>query len=152
MSPLAFDIAHMFAGGLVLVSFMTLYQDRLLPLINVLSLHSLLLALSVAWQAHARTYSELYVTAAIALDIQNAPSSRSPFTESYYASIPSAMIRDRHRDRFLTLLVRASRLVGLSIDPMLRASAVVGRPGREDASPSRFPLCSLGLSDDDDAA
>ena len=29
MHGLAFDIAHMLAGGLVLVSFMQLYQDRL---------------------------------------------------------------------------------------------------------------------------
>ncbi|MGH8257763.1 MAG: hydrogenase-4 component E, partial [Steroidobacteraceae bacterium] len=63
MSPLAFDIAHMFAGSLVLVSFMMLYQNRLLPLINVLSLHSFLLALSVAWQAHIQDKPDLYVTA-----------------------------------------------------------------------------------------
>ena len=29
MDGLAFDIAHLLAGGLVLVSFMMLYQDRL---------------------------------------------------------------------------------------------------------------------------
>ena len=66
MSPLQLDIAHMFAGGLVLVSFMMLYQDRLLPLINALSLHALLLALSVAWQAHIQDAPDLYVTALIA--------------------------------------------------------------------------------------
>ena len=32
MGRLNFDIAHMFAGGLVLVSFMLLYQDRLYAL------------------------------------------------------------------------------------------------------------------------
>ena len=49
MPPFVFDVAHMFAGGLVLVSFMMLYQNRLLALINVLALHSILLASSVAW-------------------------------------------------------------------------------------------------------
>ena len=47
-----FDVAHMFAGGLVLVSLAMLYQDRLYSLINTLSLHAVVLALSVAWQAH----------------------------------------------------------------------------------------------------
>jgi hydrogenase-4 component E len=64
---LAFDIAHMLAGGLVLVSFMQLYQDRLYALLNVFALHALVLALSVAWQAYIQNAPHLYVTAAIAL-------------------------------------------------------------------------------------
>src|SRR6202142_1663659 len=64
---LAFDIAHMLAGGLVLVSFMQLYQDRLYALLNVFALHALVLALSVAWQAYIQDAPHLYVTAAIAL-------------------------------------------------------------------------------------
>ncbi len=63
----AFDIAHMFAGGLVLVSMMMLYQDRLYALLNVFALHSLILTLSVAWQAFIQDAPHLYVTAAIAL-------------------------------------------------------------------------------------
>jgi hydrogenase-4 component E len=64
---LTFDIAHMLAGGLVLVSFMMLYQDRLFALINVFALHAVVLALSVAWQAYVQDAHHLYVTAAIAL-------------------------------------------------------------------------------------
>src|SRR6202166_712364 len=64
---LAFDIAHMLAGGLVLVSFLQLYQDRLYALLNVFALHALVLALSVAWQAFIQDAPHLYVTAAIAL-------------------------------------------------------------------------------------
>src|SRR6202140_2048018 len=67
MHSLAFDIAHMLAGGLVLVSFMQLYQDRLYALLNVFALHALVLALSVAWQAYIQDAPHLYVTAAIAL-------------------------------------------------------------------------------------
>ena len=63
----AFDVAHMLAGGLVLVSFTMLYQDRLYALINVLALHALVLAASVAWQAHIQHAPHLYITAAIAL-------------------------------------------------------------------------------------
>jgi hydrogenase-4 component E len=64
---LQFDIAHLLAGGLVLVSFMLLYQDRMFGLLNVFALHALVLALSVAWQAFIQDAPHLYVTAAIAL-------------------------------------------------------------------------------------
>jgi hydrogenase-4 component E len=67
MSGLSFDIAHMFAGGLVLVSFMMLYQDRLYALLNTFALHAVVLSLSVGWQAYIQDAPHLYVTAAIAL-------------------------------------------------------------------------------------
>jgi len=67
MAGLAFDISHLLAGGLVLVSFMLLYQDRMIGLINVFALHALVLALSVAWQANIQDAPHLYITAAIAL-------------------------------------------------------------------------------------
>ncbi len=51
MPDLAFDVAHLLAGSLVLVSLMLLYQDRLPALINVFAVHAILLAASVAWQA-----------------------------------------------------------------------------------------------------
>jgi len=66
-STLALDIAHLLAGGLVLVSFMMLYQDRLFALLNMYALHALVLAASVAWQAYIQGAHHLYVTAAIAL-------------------------------------------------------------------------------------
>jgi hydrogenase-4 component E len=67
MDGLTFDIAHLLAGGLVLVSFMMLYQDRLYALLNVYALHALTLSLSVAWQAYVQDAPHLYVTALIAL-------------------------------------------------------------------------------------
>ncbi len=67
MSNLTFDIAHLLAGSLVLVSFLLLYQNRLYALLNVYALHALVLALSVAWQAYAQDAPQLYITAAIAL-------------------------------------------------------------------------------------
>ncbi|SDR60282.1 hydrogenase-4 component E [Rhizobiales bacterium GAS113] len=67
MHSFAFDLAHLLAGGLVLVSFMMLYQSRLYALLNVFALHAVLLALSVAWQAYVQDAPHLYVTAAIAL-------------------------------------------------------------------------------------
>ncbi len=67
MHGLTYDIAHLLAGSLVLVSFMLLYQDRLYALLNVYALHALVLAASVAWQAYAQGAPHLYITAAIAL-------------------------------------------------------------------------------------
>jgi len=64
---LVFDIAHLLAGGLVLLSFMLLYQDRLYALLNTFALQALVLSLSVAWQAFVQDAPHLFVTAAIAL-------------------------------------------------------------------------------------
>ena len=67
MHGLAFDIAHFLAGGMVVVSFLLLYQDRVYALLNVFALHSLVLALAVGWQATIQEAHHLYVTAVIAL-------------------------------------------------------------------------------------
>jgi hydrogenase-4 component E len=67
MNSLHFDVAHLLAGGLVLVSFLMLYQDRLSALLNTYAVHALVLALSVAWQAFIQDAPHLYVTAALAL-------------------------------------------------------------------------------------
>jgi hydrogenase-4 component E len=67
MDRLALDVAHLFAGGLVLVSFMLLYQDRMFGLLNTFALHALVVSLSVAWQAYIQSAPHLYITAAIAL-------------------------------------------------------------------------------------
>jgi hydrogenase-4 component E len=64
---LVFDVSHLLAGSLVLVSLMLLYQDRLYALLNIYALHALVLAASVAWQAYAQDAPQLYITAAIAL-------------------------------------------------------------------------------------
>jgi hydrogenase-4 component E len=70
LDRLAFDIAHFFAGSMVLVSLMLLYQDRLSALLNVFAFQALVLALSVAWQAYIQNAPHLYLTAAIALSVK----------------------------------------------------------------------------------
>ena len=67
MPQLEFDTAHLLAGGLVLLSFVLLYQDRLYSLLSVYAAHATVLSLSVAWQAYVQDAPHLYVTAAIAL-------------------------------------------------------------------------------------
>ena len=67
MSSHLFDIAHMLAGGLVLLSLALLYQDRMFGLLNVFALHAVVLSASVAWQGHIQAAPHLYITALIAL-------------------------------------------------------------------------------------
>lgn len=67
MERFVLDLAHMLAGGLVLCSFMLLYQTRMSALLTVFALHAILLTLSVLWQAYVQHAPHLYVTAAIAL-------------------------------------------------------------------------------------
>jgi hydrogenase-4 component E len=66
MTGLSFDVSHLLAGSLVLVSFLLLYQNRLYALLNVFALQAVALSLSIAWQAYVQGAADLYVTAAIA--------------------------------------------------------------------------------------
>ena len=70
MRSLHFDIAHLLAGGMVVLSFLLLYQDRITATLNVFALQAITLALSVAWQAYVQDAPHLFVTAAIALVIK----------------------------------------------------------------------------------
>ena len=129
MHGLAFDIAHLLAGGLVLVSFMMLYQDRLPALINVFALHAILLATSVAWQANIQNEPYLYVTAAIALGFKG-------------FAIPIALRRmivrlGIHREIETAVGIGPTMLAGiglvaLSMVVMLRVTADADPLARED--------------------
>jgi hydrogenase-4 component E len=67
MSSLSFDIAHLLAGSMVVLSFLLLYQDRITAVLNVFALQAIALALSVAWQSLVQEAPHLIVTAVIAL-------------------------------------------------------------------------------------
>ncbi|MCW5773082.1 MAG: hydrogenase-4 component E [Rhodospirillaceae bacterium] len=66
MGKLEFDLAHLLAGGLVLVSLLLLYQDRMFAVLRFFAAHAVVLALAVAWQAYIQEKPELYITALIA--------------------------------------------------------------------------------------
>ena len=131
MDRLDFDIAHMFAGGLVLVSFMLLYQDRLYALLNMFALQALVLALSVAWQAYIQHAPHLYITAAITLAFKA-------------IVIPVALHRiiqrlGIHREIETVVDVGPTMLFGiglvaLSMVVMLRVTAEADRLAREDVA------------------
>jgi hydrogenase-4 component E len=128
-SALALDVAHLFAGGLVLVSVMLLYQDRMTGLISTFALHALVVSSSVAWQAYIQAAPHLYITAGIALVIKA-------------AVIPVALRRivvrlGIHRTIEpvvgvgLTMLAGVG-LIALSIMVMLPITAQAGALTRED--------------------
>jgi len=70
MTDLTFDVGHLLAGGMLVLSFLLLYQDRITAVLNVFAMQAMALALAVAWQAHAQNAPHLFVTAAIALGVK----------------------------------------------------------------------------------
>src|SRR5204863_7531640 len=64
---LGFDIAHLLAGGMLVLRFVLLYQDRITAVLNVFALQAIALSLSVAWQSVIQDAPHLLVTATIAL-------------------------------------------------------------------------------------
>ena len=141
MKGLAFDLAHLLAGGLVLISFMLLYQNRLYSLLNVFALQAVVLSLSVAWQAYVQGAPHLYVTAAIALVFKA-------------MVIPIALHRiiarlGIHREVEIVgslgpIMILGMGLVALSMVVMLRVTADADPLGREDLA-FALSVVMLGL-------
>ena len=70
MPSLMFDVAHLLAGSMLVLSFLLLYQDRIAAVINVFALQAIALALSVAWQALVQNAPALFVTSSLALVVK----------------------------------------------------------------------------------
>ena len=70
MTKLTFDVAHLLAGTMLVLSFLLLYQDRITAVLNVFALQAIALALSVAWQAVAQSAPHLIITALVALVVK----------------------------------------------------------------------------------
>jgi hydrogenase-4 component E len=129
------------AGGLVLVSFMVLYQNRLYSLLNVFALQAFVLAMSVAWQAYVQGAPHLYVTAAIAIVFKA-------------MVIPIALHRiiarlGIHREVEIVgslgpTMILGMGLVALSTVVMLRVTADADPLGREDLA-FALSVVMLGL-------
>lgn len=62
----AYDVAHLLGGGVLLLSFVLLYQRRIGAVINAFAVQGALLALAAAWQGHVQAAPGLYLTALIA--------------------------------------------------------------------------------------
>ncbi|MBL8895405.1 MAG: hydrogenase-4 component E [Rhizobiales bacterium] len=129
MDGLTFDIAHMLAGMMVLVSFLLLYQDRMFALLNVFALQAIVLSASIAWQAYIQDAPHLYVPALIALVLKG-------------IVIPLALRRvviklGIHREIETVVGIGPTMLLGiglvaLSMAIMLKATAMADPLARED--------------------
>ena len=60
---LGFDVAHLLAGSMLVLSFVLLYQARITAVLNVFALQAIALSLSVAWQSLIQDAPHLLVTA-----------------------------------------------------------------------------------------
>lgn len=141
MTGLGFDVAHLLAGSLVLVSFLLLYQDRLPALIKVFALHAATLSAAVAWQAYVRDAPHLYVTALLALILKA-------------VVIPIALDRlvkrlGAHREveaivRIGPTMLAGIGLVALAMVVMLKVTTEADRLSREDLA-FALSIILLGL-------
>jgi hydrogenase-4 component E len=63
---LPYDVAHLLGGGMLLLSFMLLYQRRVTAVINALAVQGAILACAAAWQGFVQGAPQLYLSALIA--------------------------------------------------------------------------------------
>ena len=63
----AYDVSHLLAGLMLVVSFMLLYQSRIVAVINSFAMQAVILALAVAWESWVQDRPDLVITALIAL-------------------------------------------------------------------------------------
>jgi len=63
---LPYDVAHLLGGGMLLLSFVLLYQRRVGAVINALAMQGAILAAAAAWQGVVQDAPQLYLTALVA--------------------------------------------------------------------------------------
>lgn len=63
---LPYDVVHLLGGGMLLLSFMLLYQRRVTAVINALAVQGAILAAAAGWQGHIQDAPQLYLTALVA--------------------------------------------------------------------------------------
>lgn len=63
---IGYDAAHLLGGGVLLLSFVLLYQRRIGAVINAFAMQGTLLALAAGWQAYVQGVPGLYLTALLA--------------------------------------------------------------------------------------
>ena len=128
MPSLTLDIAHFLAGGMLMLSFLLLYQDRITATLNVFAFQSVTLALAVAWQAYSQGAPHLLVTAVLALAVKG-------------IIIPSAMHRivrrlEIHREIEQVIGGGPTMLLGLALVVLSFLLVLpIGEGGRALANP-----------------
>lgn len=70
MADPLYDIAHLLAAFVLMLSFAMLFQRRLTGVVGVSALQALVLAVAAAWQAHVQGSPQLAVAAALLLGLK----------------------------------------------------------------------------------
>jgi hydrogenase-4 component E len=66
----AYDVSHLLAGLMLLVSFALIYQDRILAVLQTFAAQAIILSVAVAWEAVAQDRPHLFITAALAFGLK----------------------------------------------------------------------------------
>lgn len=103
----AYDVSHLLAGLMLVMSFALLYQDRIFAVLNTFAMQAIVLSLAVAWEAWVQQRPHLFVTASLALGLKG-------------VVIPIALRRTVrqlgiHRDVEQAVNVSMAMLVGLGL-------------------------------------
>jgi hydrogenase-4 component E len=103
----AYDVSHLLAGLMLVMSFTLLYQDRIFAVLNTFAMQAIVLSLAVAWEAWVQQRPHLFVTAGLALGLKG-------------VVIPLALRRTVrqlgiHRDVEQAINVSMAMLVGLGL-------------------------------------
>jgi hydrogenase-4 component E len=126
----AYEISHLLAGVMLVMSFALLYQQRIAAVLNAFAAQSITLALAVAWAAWSDNRPDLFITALIALTLKG-------------IIIPLALRRtvERlgiHREVEKVVGVGVALMVGLALTGL--AQALVVKVASGTASHAREPL------------
>jgi hydrogenase-4 component E len=103
----AYDVSHLLAGLMLVMSFALRYQDRMFAGLNTFAMPAIVLSLAVAWEAGVQQRPHLFVTASLALGLKG-------------VVIPIALRRTVrllgiHRDVEQAVNVSMAMLVGLGL-------------------------------------
>jgi hydrogenase-4 component E len=103
----AYDVSHLLAGLMLVMSFALLYQDRIFAVLNTFAMQAIVLSMAVAWEAWVQQRPHLFVTASLALGLKG-------------VVIPIALRRTVrllgiHRDVEQAVNVSMAMLVGLGL-------------------------------------
>jgi len=67
---LPYDLAHLFGGAALVLSFALLYQRRIPAVINIYALQAMVLAAAACWQGFVQSAPQLYLTGVITLAVK----------------------------------------------------------------------------------
>jgi hydrogenase-4 component E len=126
---LPYDVAHLLGGGVLMLSFVLLYQRRISAVINAFAVQGALLALAAAWQGWVQGAAGLYLTALIAF------AAKAVLIPIALRVLVARLRLQRTVETALGVgpsLIAAVALVGLSVLVVLPATAAARVLARED--------------------